>query len=107
MMVGLDIDGVVADFLGPFLKILAQRVGTGRIDPLSITDPSFIKHPSISNEIISQCMIEVSYQERFWEELEPLPTTKHWRALDVLSRDKRLVFITHRYERDTYSIHKV
>jgi uncharacterized HAD superfamily protein len=107
MMVGLDIDGVLADFLSPFLKILAQRVGTAPIDPQSITDPSFLKHPFVSNEVISECMVEVSYQERFWQELEPLPTARHWQALDTLSRDQRLVFVTHRYERDTYSIHKV
>ncbi len=107
MMVGLDIDGVLADFLSPFLKILAQRVGSGPIDPLSITDPSFISHPFISSEVISECMVEVSYKERFWQELEPLPTSRQWQALDKLSRDRKLVFVTHRYERETYSIHKV
>ena len=107
MMVGLDIDGVLADFLPPFLKILEQRAGNGPIDLESIIDPSFVSHPAISNEIISECMEAVSYDARFWEDLAPLPTARQWQALDDLSRERRLVFVTHRYERETYSIHEV
>ena len=106
-MVGLDIDGVIADFLPPFLEILAERVGKGPIDPESIIDPSFISHPSIPNEAISDCMMEVSYNARFWQQLAPLPTARQWQTLNELSRAGRLVFLTHRYERDTYSIHEV
>src|ERR1044071_5834459 len=105
MMIGLDIDGVLADFLPPFLKLLETRAGTGPIDPLSIIDPSFVAHPSISREIIDSCMVDVSYDPSFWDGLTALVTTRHWEALEELSHKKRLVFITHRYERDSYSIH--
>jgi len=107
MKVGLDIDGVVADFLPPFLEILADRAGQGPIDPESITDPSFTNHPFLSQDLISQCVIEVSNNPNFWRDLAPLPSTEEWSALDALSRENRLVFITHRYERDTYDIGRV
>ena len=107
MLVGLDIDGVVADFLPPFLQRLAERAGNGPIDPRSVTDPSFTNHPFLSPEIISQCIVEVSYDAGFWQELAPLPSEKEWRGLDRLSRENRLIFITHRYERDTYDIGRI
>ena len=107
MIVGLDIDGVLADFLPPFLKLLEARAGRGPIEVESITDPSFVSHPYISNEIISDCMTEVSYDSRFWQNLKPLATTRQWQVLDELSRDERLLFVTHRYERETYSIREI
>jgi uncharacterized HAD superfamily protein len=107
MMVGMDIDGVLADFISPFLRILAERAGNGPIDPESITDPNFINHPFLTKEMVADCMVEVSYDARFWHELTPLATARQWQALEELNRAGRLVFITHRYERDTYSIHQV
>ena len=104
-MIGLDIDGVLADFLPPFLKLLETRAGCGPIDPLSIIDPSFVSHPFLSRDIIDTCMVEVSYNSGFWDGLAPLPSERQWQALEELSRHERLVFITHRYERDSYSIH--
>jgi hypothetical protein len=52
MMLGLDIDGVLADFITPFLQLLATRTGSGPIDPASITDPNFMQHPYLTQEII-------------------------------------------------------
>jgi hypothetical protein len=107
MLVALDIDGVVADFLPPFLQRLAECASSGPIDPESITDPSFTTHPSLSQEIISRCIVEVSYDAGFWQALAPLPSAEEWLALDRLSREQRLIFITHRYERDTYDISRI
>jgi uncharacterized HAD superfamily protein len=107
MIVGLDIDGVVADFLPPFLQRLAECAGKGPIDPQSVTDPSFANHPFLSQEIISRCMVEVSYDPDFWQQLAPLPSVEEWLALDQLSRENRLIFITHRYERETYDISRI
>ncbi len=107
MMVALDIDGVLADFVPPFVRVLEKRAGNGPIDLRSITDPNFSNHPSISQEVITECIMEVSNDPRFWERLEPLPPPAHWRALNALSRKERLVFITHRYERETYDISRV
>ena len=107
MIVGMDIDGVVADFLPPFLQRLAECAGKGPIDPESVTDPSFTNHPLLSQEIISRCMVEVSYDAGFWQELAPLPSAEEWLALDRLSRQNRLIFITHRYERETYDISRI
>jgi hypothetical protein len=107
MMIALDIDGVLADFVPPFVRVLEKRAGNGPIDLRSITDPNFSNHPFLSREIVNQCILEVSDDPTFWQGLEPLPTPEHWRALNALSAQERLVFITHRYERKTYDISRV
>jgi uncharacterized HAD superfamily protein len=106
MKIALDIDGVLADFVAPFVQILEVRSG-GAIDLESVTDPNFANYPFLSRELIRQCILEVSDDPRFWRGLAPLATVAEWRALDALSREKRLVFVTHRYEREHYSIHDV
>jgi hypothetical protein len=107
MIVALDIDGVLADFVPPFLRILAERAGSGPIDPQSITDPSFTKHPFLSAEMVSRCVADVSSDPLFWEELAPLPTAEQWRAFNRLSCKKRLIFITHRHVSDHCDIERV
>jgi 5' nucleotidase, deoxy (Pyrimidine), cytosolic type C protein (NT5C) len=107
MMIGLDIDGVLADFISPFLRILEVRIGNGPIDPESITDPNFMNHPLITTEIISECLASVSYDPNFWEALVPLASERQWAALDRLSRKQKLVFVTHRYEQKGYDIGQV
>ena len=52
MIVGLDIDGVVADFISPFVRFLEERVGQGPIGLESITDLNFSNHPFLSEEIV-------------------------------------------------------
>jgi 5' nucleotidase, deoxy (Pyrimidine), cytosolic type C protein (NT5C) len=107
MMVGLDIDGVLADFLSPFLRLLEKRTGTGRIDPQAYIDLNFSAHPAFSSEIVIECILKVSNDPQFWEQLYPLPSAAQWEILDGLSRKHQLIFITHRYECDNYSIHQV
>jgi hypothetical protein len=100
----LDIDGVLADFVPAFLRVVAERVGSGPIDPESITDPNFTNHPFLSAELVSRCVVDVSSDPLFWELLAPLPPPEQWRAFDALSREKRLIFITHRYRCESYDI---
>ena len=106
-MVGLDIDGVLADFLTPFLEVVERETGNGRILPESITDFNFKEHPYLKEPVVLKCMEEVSQSPAFWRGLQPLITAEQWRKLSELSREQKLVFITHRYERDTYSIREV
>ena len=40
MKVGLDIDGVLADFISPFVQLLEARSGGGG-DLNTVTDPNF------------------------------------------------------------------
>ena len=107
MTVGLDIDGVLADFITPFLQMLGERTGSGPIDPASITDPNFMQHPFVTSEIIAECMEVASYDPEFWRALDPLLSPTQWQALDQVSRDHEIVFITHRWVRDSYDINQV
>jgi uncharacterized HAD superfamily protein len=107
MIVAFDIDGVVADFVSPFLRVLERRVGGGPIDPASITDPNFMRHPFLTREVVLQCMEEVSFDPAFWTALEPLLSPEQWRALERVSCEHDLCFITHRWVRDNYDIHQV
>jgi len=106
-MVGLDIDGVVADFLSPFLRLLEKKIGNGPILAETITGFDFKDHPVLSEKVVEECMVAVSYDPVFWQKLPPLLSPEEWQALDNLSRKGKLVFITHRYERETYDIHEV
>lgn len=107
MIVGLDIDGVVADFISPFLRCLEKRVGQGPIDLESITDLTFASHPFLSEQTVVECIQSVSNDPEFWGALSPLPSFSQWKLLDDLSRENQLIFITHRYEPQSYSIHQV
>ena len=107
MMIGLDIDGVLADFVTPFLQLLEQRVGGGPIDPASITDPNFMQHPFLTKENIFACMEETSYDPDFWRVLAPLLSPAQWQALTRVNRVHEIVFITHRWVRNTYDINRL
>ena len=107
MIVGLDIDGVLADFVAPFLRIVEKKLANGPIHLESITDLSFKNHPYLTEESVWKCMEEVSHNPSFWRNLSSLISPRDWRELDRLSRQEELVFVTHRYERESYSIHDV
>ncbi len=107
MNVGLDIDGVVADFLSPFLLLLEKRIDNGPISEETITDFRFKDHPLVTEEVVADCMQTVSYDSSFWQNLSSLITPKDWQKLENLSRRRQLVFVTHRYVRDTYDIHGI
>jgi uncharacterized HAD superfamily protein len=107
MMIGLDIDGVLADFITPFLQMLERRTGSGSIDPASVTDPNFMQHPFLTKEIVFECLEAASYNPDFWRTLAPLPTPAQWHALDRISGEHEVAFITHRWVRDTYDIHQI
>jgi uncharacterized HAD superfamily protein len=104
---GLDIDGVVADFITPFLRLLQARTGSAPIDPASIIDPNFVQHPFLTRELIFECMETVSYDPEFWTAMAPLLSSAQWEMLERMSQDHDVVFITHRWVRDTYDIHRI
>jgi len=107
MMIGMDIDGVLADFVSPFLQLLERRGGGKPIDPAMITDPNFQSHPFLTREIIYDCMVDASYDPEFWRVLAPLPSQSQWQSLNRLNHEHDLAFITHRWVRDTFDVNQV
>ena len=107
MIVGLDIDGVLADFLSPFLLRLEEKIGNGPIHADSITDFNFSEHPILSEEVVWDCLEKVSYDPAFWQNMSSLITPSEWRQLESLSFQGRLFFVTHRYVRETYDICRI
>src|SRR3989304_4841851 len=107
MILGLDIDGVVADFLSPFLQVVARKTGMGAIAAETITDFNFKEHPFLTEAIVWKSMEEVSYDPAFWRGLSSLISDEDWHRLEALSGQGKLVFVTHRHERQTYSIPQV
>ena len=96
MLLGLDVDGVVADFLGPFLRFVEKKTGCGPIAPETVVDLSYKGHPVITDAVLEQCLAALADEPDFFDRLVPLLAPPEWRALDELSRAGRLVFITHR-----------
>jgi hypothetical protein len=106
MLVGMDIDGVVADFLGPFLRLIEARAGSAILAD-TITDLSFKGHPVVTEGILEASLAALSHELDFWPRLAPLLAPSEWEALEALSRKGQLVFITHRHPHDAYDIHQV
>jgi hypothetical protein len=79
---GLDIDGVLADFVCPFLRVLEERAEIGCIDPQTYVDLNFSDHPELPREIVTECILKVSNDRKFWAQLHPLPSAKQWKVLD-------------------------
>jgi uncharacterized HAD superfamily protein len=101
MTVGLDIDGVVADFITPFLKLLEARSGGGPIDPASITDPNFMQHPFFHfTQEKKSALIRKSGIELFVDD-------RHENCEDVATETDAVVLMSHRPYNQAFSHPKV
>jgi len=107
MVIGLDIDGVVADFLSPFLSLLENEVGKGPIAAESLFSVDFTEHPILTKEAVKTCSDAVKRNPQFWGELDSLLSREQWLRLETLSQQQRLAFITHRSGHESYDIHRV
>jgi uncharacterized HAD superfamily protein len=107
MVLGLDIDGVVADFLSPFLNLLEREIGKGPIVAESLMSIDFTEHPVLTKEAVETCSETVKRDPDFWNRLDSLLTQPQWLRLEELNRKERLVFITHRSGHQSYDIHGV
>ncbi len=103
-MMGLDIDGVVADFLTPFLLRLEQRIGKP-IPAGSLASVDLTAHPALTEEAVEACADAVRREPLFWDGLDSLLSPEQWRRLDALSRCGRLSFITHRTGHESWDVH--
>lgn len=106
-MIGLDIDGVVADFLSPFLTLLEKEIGRGPIAAETLISVDFSDHPILTQEAVEACSDAVKRNPDFWDQLESLLSKEQWNQLEELNRQDRLAFITHRSGHQNYDIHGV
>ena len=106
-MVGLDIDGVVADFLSPFLLRLEKRTGKGPIPAESLRSVHLSAHPALTEEAVKDCSDAVRRDPGFWDGLDSLLSPEQWRRLERLSRRGQLSFITHRTGHESWDIRAV
>ncbi len=106
-MVGLDIDGVVADFLSPFLLRLEQHIGKGPITADSLRSVHLSAHPALTEEVVRNCSNAVKRDPGFWSKLASLLTPGQWKRLERLSQRGQLSFITHRTGHESWDIHAV
>lgn len=107
MRLGLDIDGVVADFLSPFLALLETKITVGPILADSITSVDFREHPLLNEEAVNECTAEVMADPSFWSGLDSLLSTQQWARLEAWSRQGQLAFVTHRSGSGSYDIHEI
>lgn len=107
MVLGLDIDGVVADFLSPFLGLLEKEIGKGPIAAESLTSVDFTEHPVLTKEAIETCSDLVKRDPDFWSQLDSLLSEEQWARLEDVNRQERLAFITHRSGHESFDIHGV
>lgn len=106
-MVGLDIDGVAADFLSPFLLRLETRIGKGPIPAASLTSVDLSAHPALTEETVEDCAEAVRRDPGFWSGLDSLLSPGQWQRLEHLSRRRELSFITHRRGHESWDIRAV
>ena len=92
-MVGLDIDGVVADFLSPFLLRLERRIGKGPIPAESLRGVRLSAHPVLTEDAVRECAEAVRQDPGFWDGLDSLLSPDQWRRLEHLSECGQLSFI--------------
>ena len=106
-MVGLDIDGVLADFLSPFLIRLEKRIGKGPIPAESLRSVRLSAHPELTEEAVRECADAVRRDPGFWDGLDSLLSAEQWQRLERLSQSRQLSFITHRTGHESWDIHAV
>lgn len=106
MTLGLDIDGVFAEFCSRYAKFLAEENGkdlmpVGWQDNVEIAYPvwNWDSHHGYSNAIQSNVWRnKILSSPTFWATLSPMPTARESiRFLNTLSKnDHKIYFLTHR-----------
>src|SRR5262245_48533031 len=86
---GIDVDGVVADFVSGFYKLGNKMCGTGHVLPPTTWD----FEDKFTKEQYKAIWAELRTTPNFWESLRPLPGTG---KLKSLPKDVQPIFVTQR-----------
>lgn len=92
MPIGIDVDGVCADFSSKFLEMARERYGR---PPQGFVQTRWDFNEALSDTEIEALWDEIKATKNWWLTLKPMPDT------DLLShywRDYKIYFITHRVE---------
>lgn len=91
LKIGIDIDGVLANFVGAFSKLAHERFGKPAKLPYEQVDWDWA-NAGITEKEISKLWAVIRATENFWQTLEPYPVD----LLLPVSLQHDVYFITHR-----------
>lgn len=99
MIIGVDIDGVLADFNGSFIERVIQVTGEDKFPPRPFDIPlwNYPEHYGYTAEENSAVWENIKSDRTFWRTLEPYPDARAALAyLDEVTRHDDLYFVTAR-----------
>lgn len=97
--IGIDCDGVLAEWVAAFTEELARLYpGYPRMTTNTIPGWWYKTWPNLTPEMTEQAWKAVTFSRDWWERLAPIPTFPERQALTKLARDHEVYIITARRE---------
>lgn len=101
MKIGVDIDGVLADFVTPYKQLIIRVTGRDLFGPTHVaTCWEFEREAGYTSEEIHKAWVFIRNSQSWWRNLPPYPkTASALQALECLTREgHEIYFITSRPE---------
>lgn len=98
-MIGVDVDGVLADFTNGYIRECVKHCGVDRFPPRPFDLPTwhFPQHYGYTQEEVDRVWDRIRGDAYFWMSLDPYPDTRvSLLRLDQLFDDHDIMFITNR-----------